>query len=111
MPHNQLEGLVSWLKLLDVEYLDDQLIEELSLLNINTPADRKKVIELAVLPEFNACNQTSQASMLHILKLALEAHQSEIEPFFERVGMPFSEPLVSGYDLLKEIHEAISTNV
>lgn len=91
---NDAEKLVSWLKYLDVEYLDDALCEALAKLNINEKSDQEKIIDLAMRDEVNSLNETSRLSMMTILGEVSGYPDSAVRAVIERVGMPFEEPLL-----------------
>lgn len=110
-PH---EGLVSWLKFFDINYLDKSLCNQLSELDINQAEECAEAIQLAVIPEFESLNEASKASMLQVLKSALMASDNELEALFSRVSMPFHREVANRTHVLQCISEAIdahSTNV
>jgi hypothetical protein len=101
----RFEPLVSWLKFLDVEYLDDATCEALANLNINEIADQVKIIDLAMRDEFNSLNETSRVSMIAILDEVSKYPDSAVRAVIERVGMPFNEPLLdyrTFFEVVKE---------
>lgn len=91
---NDSEKLISWLKYLDIEYLDTASCEELSVLNINDPADQVKIINIAIRDEFNSLNNISQLSMMRILDEVNDYPESATREVMSRVGMPFNETLI-----------------
>ncbi len=99
----RLEGLISWLKYLDIEYLSYEEAIQLSVLDINNPEQMQETFRLAVLPEFNALNPVSKISMRSVLKEALSATEEELQPVFDRVGMPFPQPVASKQAFLKAL--------
>lgn len=107
MKYSELEGIISWLKFFDFEYIDESLFHKLSALNASKPEELEEAIFLAVLPEYQALNEISKKSMLRILDLALAASQPELEPYFQRICMPFSPPLPPEYVFVKAIHRCI----
>lgn len=103
-PH---EGLVSWLKFFDIDYLDNSVCNQLSELDINSPSDRAAAIQLAIRPELESLNEVSKSSMLQVLRDALTASDSELAPLFERISMPFPSEVVDRRQLLNSIWEVI----
>lgn len=103
-PH---EGLVSWLKFFDIDYLDNSLSNRLSELDINDIVERAKAIRLAIIPEFESLNEISKSSMLQVLNGALTASDTELAPLFERISMPFQSEVVDRRQLLQSILDAI----
>jgi hypothetical protein len=103
-PH---EGLVSWLKFFDIDYLDNSVCNQLSELDINCPAERAAAIQLAIRPEFESLNEISRSSMLQVLNGALTASDSELAPLFERISMPFQSEVVDRRQLLHSIWDVI----
>ena len=103
-PH---EGLVSWLKFFDIDYLDNSVCNRLSELDINSPAECAEAIQLAVSPEFESLNEISRASMLQVLNGALTASDKELTPLFERVSMPFQNEILDRRQFLHSIWDAI----
>lgn len=107
MRYRELEGIISWLKFFDFEYIGEPLFQELSALNANKPEELEKAVFLAILPEHQALNEISKKSMLRILDLALAASEPELKPYFQRICMPFSPPLPSEHVFVKAIHRCI----
>lgn len=88
------QKLIAWLQYLDVEYVNDDLSEQLSKLNINDPTDQEAIIKMAILPEFITLNETSKKSMRLVLQEIDDYPESVASKVVERVGMPFTESLV-----------------
>jgi len=88
------QKLISWLKHLDIEYLDDSAAVELSKFDINDPRQQREVIGLAIVPEFEALNEKSRDSLKNILSDCKKCTDAELESVFSRVGMPFNEQLI-----------------
>lgn len=101
------DQLYSWLAFIDVEYLDDDLCEELAHYDINRSPDQKTVIEKAIVPEFTKLNETSKASMKSALAEGLACSDQEIEYAFSRVGTPFSEDVREKRNFLSEIWKSV----
>jgi hypothetical protein len=99
-PH---EGLMSWLKFFDIDYLDDSVCNRISEIDINRPAELAEAIQLAVSPEFESLNELSRASMLQVLNSALTASDKELAPLFERVSMPLQIEAVDRKQFLHSI--------
>ena len=87
------QKIISWLKYLDIEYLDDASCEALSSLDINNSSDQLEVIRVAMQNEIAGLNEVSRASMKKILDEVESYPESEVKLVIERVGMPFQEPL------------------
>ncbi len=86
-------NLISWLKYLDVNYLDDDICETLSRFNINNPLDQDEIIKLAILPEFFLLNEISKKELKQTL-VELESYSDEeLLKITTLVGMPFNEEL------------------
>lgn len=98
-----VQRLYSWLQYLDIEYLDDVLAQKLSKLDINDPAHRAIIIENAIEPEFKELNGKSKNALKEILCECMDLSDSELEPVFARVGMPFGVPLAHRSAFLREI--------
>lgn len=107
MRYKELEGIISWLKFFDFEYIEESLFNELSALNVSKQEELEKAIYLAVVPEYQALNEISKKSMLRILDLALVASEPELKPYFQRISMPFTPPLPSEQVFVKAIHRCI----
>lgn len=103
-PH---EGLVSWLKFFDIDYLDNNVCNQLSEFDINSPSKRTEAIQLAIRPKFEALNEVSKSSMLEVLYGALNASDSELAPLFDRISMPFQRDVEDRRQLLNSIWDAI----
>lgn len=88
------QRLVSWLKYLDIEYLDDAVVVELSKFDINDPQQRREMIGIAIVPEFATLNEKSKESLKEILAECKNCTDVELEGVFARVGMPFKQPLI-----------------
>jgi hypothetical protein len=88
------QHLISWMKYLDIEYLDDELSEQLSPFDVNDPSDQDRIIELAIEPEFAALNDTSKKSLMQILYEVNDYPEADVRKLLARVGMPFREQLV-----------------
>ena len=97
------EDLVSWLKYLDIEYLDDEISRELSKLDINDHGDQRRVIEKAIAPEFSRLNEISKESLKRILAAGTALTNSDTDSIFSRVGMPFPDELVDRQGFLREV--------
>jgi hypothetical protein len=101
------DQLYSWLAFIDVEYLDDDLCEELTRYDINRNPDQKMVIEKTIVPEFMKLNEISKSSMKSALAEGLACSDQEIEYAFSRVGMPFSEDVRDKRNFLIEIWKSV----
>ena len=101
------EGLMSWLKFFDIDYLDSSVCNQLSDLDINIPAHCDTAIKLAIRPEFDSLNELSRSSMMQLLHDALSASDKELDPLFERISMPFQSEAVSHQQFLQSIWNAI----
>ena len=100
---NDPQNLISWLKYLDVEFLDHKLCIELSKLDINNPDDQKVIIRTAIQPEYEALNETSKKAMELILVESEDQSEIDVIKVFERVGMPFQNELVDCKAFLRRI--------
>lgn len=98
-----VQRLYSWLQYLDIEYLDDELAQRLSSLDINDTAQHSIIIEAAIEPEFKQLNEKSKKSLQEILRECMNLSDNELEAVFVRVGMPFRLPLVHRAAFLREI--------
>ena len=101
-PHEH-EALISWLKYFDIEYLDDDLCAVLSQFDINNSTQQIEVIRIALVPEFQALNDITKASMRCILKSALSAKEEELGPIFFRIAMPFAREVENRNGFLSQI--------
>lgn len=104
---NELDGIVSWLKYFDLEYLSESLFSELSSLSADDSTTLERAVVLAVLPEFRGLNEVSKTSMLRILDLAISVDEHELKPYFDRICMPFSPLPSSPHAFLVAIHDCI----
>lgn len=91
---NNSEKMISWLKYLDVEYLDDSTCEALAKLNINDVTDHDEIINLAMHDEVGSLNEISRMSMMRILDEISTYPESAVRKLIARIGMPFDEPLL-----------------
>lgn len=87
------QELVSWLKFLDVEYLDECTAVELAKYDINEKQQQLEVFEIAIKPEFDALNKISQEALKVILFDGIKLSNAELEAVFSRIAMPFSSPV------------------
>lgn len=99
------QKIISWLKYLDVEYLDDSHCEALSSLDINKPSDQTEIIRLAMQDEVAGLNEISRASMRKILDEVEEYPESEVRLVIERVGMPFQDSLQDYKAFFRRVHD------
>lgn len=105
---NHSQDIISWLKYLDIEYLDDASCDALAALDINDPSDQMEIIRLAIESEFANLNDISKASMRRILD-EVEGHpEHEVRLIVERVGMPFKEPLQNYKAFFRRISEYLN---
>lgn len=102
-----IEGLVSWLKYFDVEYLSDYECAQLASLDVNDPDDRSRAMQLAVSFEFEFLNETSKRSMLSILERSSNVSEVELATIFSRVGMPFVHDVEHPSDFLHALRQAV----
>ena len=75
------QKIISWLKYLDIEYLDDACCEALSSLDINSPSDQMEIIRLAMQSEIAELNEISRASMEKVLDEVENYPESEVRLF------------------------------
>lgn len=78
----------------DIEYIDDEACESLAIFDINDPVDQEKIIELAIIPEFNSWNEISKNSLKQVLMEVDEYQEAEVVKLIQRIGTPFSQELV-----------------
>lgn len=107
MKDAETQKLISWLKYFDVEYVDNDMCEVLSKLDINDPKQQVEAINLAVVSGFFALNDKSKSSMKEILADCKNRPESELEPVFSRVGMPFVEPVMKRREFLQSIWNVV----
>jgi hypothetical protein len=99
------QRIVSWLKYLDVEYIEEDLCKALAELDINNPADHEQIIHLAMDEEVNQLNEISRESMKKILGEVDGYPEIEVRQVIERVGMPFHEPLIEYRKFFRSVNE------
>lgn len=105
------EKLVSWLKHLDIEYLDDATAAELSRFDINDPQQQREVIAIAIAPEFAALNEKSKESLKNILMECKECTDAELGRVFSKIGMPFNEPIVERQLFLRTVWDVLFEDI
>lgn len=101
------EKLISWLKYLDVEYLDDATCEALAKLNINNPNDVAEIVSLAMKNEVVNLNEISRKSMKNILDEVGSYPENSVRHLIERIGMPFDEPLINYKVFFSRVRELL----
>lgn len=84
---------MSWLKYLDIEYLDDTTLNRLSEFDINDPKDWSSIVELAMREDATSFNSVSRVSMTAVLDSLACYPEREVRRLLERVTMPFDAPL------------------
>ncbi|UUZ47699.1 hypothetical protein LP420_31800 [Massilia sp. B-10] len=84
---------MSWLKYLDIEYLDEITFNKLSDFDINDPSDWSNIVEVAMRDEAINFNPVSRVSMIAVLDDLAGYPKSEVRRLLERVTMPFDAPL------------------
>ena len=82
MSKYQLRDLSSWLKYLDDNYISDEIADLISGLDINKEDEQKRIIHIAIKPEYEALNDISKQGFDEILKLASGASETELEKVF-----------------------------
>lgn len=87
------EKFMSWLKYLDIEYLDDATFDRLSEFDINNPGDWGNIVELAMREDATSFNSVSRVSMIAVLDNLAGYPEREVRMLLERVTMPFDAPL------------------
>jgi len=86
------DDLMSWLKCMHIEYLDDRLYSELMQLDLNDPRQLAELIERTFLPEFVACNATSKKSLLAVLEELPSFPEASVRAMLWSAG-PLAESL------------------
>ena len=97
--------LISWLKYLDIEYLDDASCKALSSLDINNPSDQPEIIRIAMKNEIMELNEISLSSMKKILYELENFSDLDIESVMENVEMPFHCHLHNYRGFFKQVKE------
>jgi hypothetical protein len=87
------EKFMSWLKYLDLEYLDETTFNRLSEFDINDPNDWHNIVELAMREDATSFNPVSRVSMIALLDKLPSYPEREVRGLLERVTMPFDAPL------------------
>lgn len=87
------EEFMSWLKYLDIEYLDEITLNTLSEFDINDPSDWSNIVEVSMRDEAIRFNSVSRVSMIAVLDNLAGYPESEVHRLLERVTMPFKTPL------------------
>lgn len=87
------EVLMSWLKYLDVEYIDDTKWESLTKLDINDPKHWRRIIDLAMREDVANLNAISNQSMKAVLDDLEDFPEREVKKLMDRICMPFEAPM------------------
>ncbi|MCS0630320.1 hypothetical protein NX786_13335 [Telluria mixta] len=88
------EDFMSWLKYLDIEYLNETTCNAVSDLDINDPTDWSSIIELTMREDVTSFSSAARASMIKVLDDLADYPELEVRKLIdERVAMPFDTPL------------------
>ena len=106
---NNPEKIISWLKYLDNEYLDDSKCVSLSELNINDAADHDRIIDIAMREEVCSLNAISRSSMLSALDEISNYPEDAVRKIIKRTGMPFNQELLDYVTFFRRVRNRLFT--
>lgn len=93
MKKNNVDRLAfSWLPWLHIEYHNDEFYSELMALDINKPSDQETIIELAILPNFTACDAITGKALLELLDHLPDYPEADVREVLSSAG-PLTEKL------------------
>jgi len=78
----------SWLLWLDDNCIADEVANAVSGFSINSEDGQTKIIEVAIMPEYEALNAVSKNHYDEVLNIAIESSESQLENIFS--SMSFS---------------------
>ncbi|MYM27436.1 hypothetical protein GTP58_03780 [Duganella sp. CY15W] len=84
---------MSWLKYLDVEYIDGTKWESLTKLDINDPKHWSQIIDLAMREDVASLNAISKQAMKAVLDDLEDFSEREVKDLMDRICMPFETPM------------------
>ena len=105
------EKLMSWLKYLDIEYLDEITFNRLGDFDINDANDWSNIVELAMRDEAISLNPISRVQAIAVLDDLAGYPECEVRKLLERVTMPFDAPLRDYISFFQYVRRALFDEV
>jgi hypothetical protein len=107
MSRYQLRDLSSWLKYLDDNYISDEIADVIDGLDINREDEQKRIIQIAIKPEYEALNDISKQGFDEILSLAIEASETELENVFAAMSFSCIGEVIKKAQFIRNIESAV----
>lgn len=100
------DNIISLIKFLDENFLDDNQYEETRMLNINDPEDQRVIIRKIIVPGFLSMNKITQDHLKSVVSEFLYVDK-EYQSIFDSISTPFDFSEVNFKDFVKIIREEI----
>lgn len=105
--NNDLNDLISILKVFDANYAVPEDCEKIAGLSVNDQADVKKAAGLLLIPEYKNYSINTKARLIKILENALQDEKEAFSALFNRIGLIFDDDLIDPRKFMTSIFDAI----
>lgn len=106
MANYDVDHLISLLKFLDENFLEDDQFKEVGDLNIEDPKDQRVIVQKIILPGFESMNETTRNHLKKVLKHVV-GKGLDCSGVFEDINTPFDFSVINTLEFVRIIYEEI----